>query len=190
MGANFRLRLIGVLLFLAALIAACGPTPTDLDASAQALAADYIAQTEAARPTETQVPTATSTTPPTATPPPTETALPSATGSLSETNSESLPQASSPTFPPATITPTLDPKRSAPLRFQNDSGYNVYVILTGAMYGEYAFSDSNIVMVAWGTYNYRVWINGADLYEGSFTINNLDKYTLVIAPNKVHFLGP
>ena len=176
MRAHLNLRTLAILACLAALVAACGPTPADLDATAQALAADYIAQTEAARPTETQVPTATSTTPPSATPPPSETLPPTLTPS--------------PTFPPATITPTLDPKRSAPLRFQNDSGYNVYVTLTGAMYGEYAFSDSNIVMVAWGTYNYRVWINGADLYEGSFTINNLDKYTLVIAPNKVHFLGP
>jgi hypothetical protein len=165
---------------LTLLVTACGPNPDDLAATAQALADQYLAGTQTAAwslsPTSSPTSTNTPAPSPTATPLPTQTFTPSPSPSA--------------TFPPPTITPTLDPKRSAPLLFQNKTDGNVYVILTGAMYGEYAFSDSNIVMVPWGTYNYRVWIDGVDLHEGSFTINNLDKYTLVIEPDKVHVLTP
>jgi hypothetical protein len=163
------------------LLSACGSSvlsEAEFQGTVQVMAATQIVGTQRALPTNTQPPPVTLT-PPTK---PTETPVPTATTepTLTETS----------TRVPASPTAWFNPNETAPLRFDNKSGENIFAVLSGTVYGEYSFSDSWNLTTPWGDYSYLIWIGDEGPYGGSFTITNRDKYTLVIETDKVHMVGP
>lgn len=173
-------RIIALSFAVLLLLSACGPSPEAVAATAQALAGTQIAATQTAQPTNTPQPTAT----PTATASATETAPPSETPLPSPSPTPTL------ALPTVSATPWINPSKTAPLRFENNSGEEIFVILQGPNYGEYRFTKSWNLTSQWGDYSYLLWIGNEGPYAGSFVINNADKHTLVIETDKVHFLGP
>ena len=163
------------------LLSSCGPRVLSAEESlgtAQVLAATQIVETQRAVPTNTPPPPVTLTPAPS----PTETAMPTATAVPSATPTS--------TRVPASPTAWFNPNETAPLRFDNKSGENIFAVLSGTVYGEYSFSDSWNLTTPWGDYSYLIWIGDEGPYGGSFTITNRDKYTLVIETDKVHMVGP
>ena len=183
-------RLLLFTILLATLLSACGNTapatePVDLQATAEALAVQMIAMTQAAyspTPPPTEVP-------PTAVPP---TVAPT----------EPAPTAAPPTIAPPTatevvvdiptITPTawIAPNKIAPLKFINRTGEKITFIIRYPIYKEYIFTDTFRTEIQFGTYEYVAWIGDDGPYVGSFFINNADKWELEFQPGKIIFRIP
>jgi hypothetical protein len=169
------------LILILSLLAACGPSPEDIAATANVLAATGLAQTAAAVPSPTPAAT------PSDTPQPSPTASQAPTEAASETATATV-------IPPANAggsdaTPALSGK-TALLRLQNNSGQEVFLAIVAPVYREYTFTSSQNLTFEWGEYSYRVWIGGQGPIVGSFAITNKDKHTLVIEQDKVIFLAP
>lgn len=160
------------------LLAGCGPSAADVSGTAQALGATMIAETQTAQPTETPLPSATATAEPTKTPTPAATH----TATLTATETPAL----------ATESPTawINPSRSSRLRFENNTGEEIFIVLDGPVYAEYTFTASWNLETQWGSYRYLVWTGGLGPRVGNFTVTNPDKHTLVINDDKIIFLIP
>jgi hypothetical protein len=177
---SFSLPSLSLILILS-LLAACGPSPEDIAATANVLAATGLAQTAAAVPSPTPAAT------------PSDTPQPSPTASQAPTEAASE-AATATVIPPANAggsdaTPALSGK-TALLRLQNNSGQEVFLAIVAPAYREYTFTSSQNLTFEWGEYSYRVWIGGQGPTVGSFAITNKDKHTLVIEQDKVIFLAP
>ena len=172
------------LILILFLLAACGPSPEEIAATANVLAATGLAQTAAAVPSHT----------PTATPSDTPQPSPTASEAPTETASETATATVAITTPPPNAggsgaTPALS-GRTALLRLQNNSGQEVFLAIVAPAYREYTFTSSQNLTFEWGEYSYRVWVGGQGPIVGSFAITNKDKHTLVIEADKVIFLAP
>lgn len=175
-----RSSLIALTLALLFALAACGPSPEDVAATAQSVAATDIVLTQAALPSDTPSSTPTDTPEPTATatepPAPTDTQAPTATNTVVVAG-------------PAP-TATFIEGKTAPLLLDNQTDQIVWLVIDAPIYFELRFSDRQLVTMPWGSYHYSAWIGDKGPYTGNFRINNDDKYTLVFQNNKVIVLTP
>jgi hypothetical protein len=173
-------RTLFIALLIAGALAACGPSPEDSAATAQALAQTIIAETSAALPTQTPPPSATPTEPAPLTETPTQPPAASPAPSLT------------PTLLLATESPTewINPELSSKLRFENTTGKEIFLILNGPQYNQFTFTASWNFDAQWGDYTYLVWIDGEGPYSGTFRMHNVDKHTLLILDDRVNFHYP
>jgi hypothetical protein len=179
------MKLSLLLASLLLLLAACAPASTpDLAATAQRQVETWAAGTWTA-----EAPTRLAGFEPSNTPLP-EVAQGQPTETPTHTPEPSQTSAPTRVDEPTTATIQLNEHNKALLRFENNSGQSVYVILDGTMHGEFAFSDSWNLTLPRGNYIYCVWIAGEGPYEGTFSLTNADKHTLRIDPNRILFLGP
>lgn len=184
------MRLI-TLSVLAIFLAACsGPSPEQLAATAQVIVETGVVLTVQAAPTQTLLPTATytATVQPTATTAPTLAEEPALTATLvpagQGTQISLLPTAVS----AADVENSNDNR--APVLLQNNTDKNIWLVLDGPVYIEYRFSDTFLILLDRGEYDYRVWIGDNGPIVGSFRIGNQDKHTMIFSANKVQFFGP
>lgn len=183
-----------VLIFLAALLAACGPAPTpapteDVNATIMAMAGTIAAETLTAQPTATLLPTETVTAtppPPTDTTTPTPTIMPTPTGTMT-------PQVFIGCFAPAGVgnTPV------GTFRMENNTQETLRVNLNGtSLNGDrtvncsYIVTTSFNVEIIFGNYNYIVQIGQKRSITGKFDILSSDKTTMRIYDKKVVVVGP
>ncbi len=194
-------RLLLFTILLATLLSACGNTapatePVDLQATAEVLAVQMIAMTEAAyspTPPSTEVPP--TAVPPTAVPPtvaPTEPAPTAAPPTIAPPIEPPPPTANEVVVDIPTITPTawIAPNKIAPLKFINRTGEKITFIIRYPIYKEYIFTDTFRTEIQFGTYEYVAWIGDDGPYVGSFFINNADKWELEFQPGKIIFRIP
>jgi hypothetical protein len=179
---------IGFLL-LVTLLTACTPSPSpeQIRATAQVLAAERLAADLTARPTSTSEPTATLQ--PTQTPPP-----PSETTTWSPTGTATMADTSTPFgyLSPSDFSTAQANKAdsNAPLVLDNRSGEVVRFVFLSPVYQEYEFSGSMSIIIPEAEYTYRIWIGKKGPINGSFAITNGDKHVLSIYVDKVSFKIP
>jgi len=176
-------------LFFSVLLTACSgaPSPEQIRATAQVLAAQRLAADLAARPTNTSEPSATLQ-PSQTQPPPSETPIGSPTATATDL-------ATSPPFgylsPSDFATAQADKSDSnAPLVLDNRSGETVRLVLTSPVYQEYEFSGSMTIILPEDQYTYRIWIGEKGPINGGFAITNGDKHVFSIYQDKVSFKTP
>jgi hypothetical protein len=169
-----------VLLISSLLLAACGPSPEDIAATAQSLAETAIALTQAAIPTDTPSST------------PTETPEPTATATLTSSFTDTPAPSATPTakVQAAKPTATFIPGKTAPLLLDNRTDEIIWIVIDAPIYYELRFDDPQLVTVPWGDFHYQLWIGEKGPYSGNFRINNKDKHTLVIENGSVKFHTP
>ncbi len=143
-----------------------------------------LAQTEAAKPSATSSPSDTVTLEPS----------PSNTSAPTESETPTPTQTNTPVPVINKATPSITSEgraaKTAPLRFENKTSKVILVNFPSHNYDQYVFSDTWILYVPWGEYEYQLWIGEDGPYTGSFKINNYDKHTLRITDGKVKFLYP
>lgn len=176
-------------LFFAVLLAACNaaPSPEQIRATAQELAAQRLAADLAARPTKAPEPSATPQ--PSQTPP-----LLSATVTGTSTASATMLPTWTPfgyMNPSDFATAQADKADSnAPLVLDNRSGEIARLVFLSPVYQEYVFSGSMTIIIPEAQYTYRIWIGEKGPINGSFTISNGDKHVFSIYQDKVSFKTP
>jgi hypothetical protein len=186
------MRLIALSTLVVLLAACSGPSPEQLAATAQGVIETGVVLTVAAAPTQTMPPSATytATLEPTATPQATQAEVASATATTAVQPAGQGTQISDlPTAVSAQDVENSNDNR-APVLLQNNTEQTVWVVLDGPIYLEYRFSDTMLILLERGEYDYRVWIGDKGPLQGSFRIGNQDKHTLVFSANKVQFFGP
>jgi hypothetical protein len=180
---------LATFLFLLVSCAPAGPSPEEIQATADSLAATGVAQTLAAQPTNTQEPTATLV--PTLEPSPTSTVAEVVTAN--PTASGFVASGTQANVAPTTVSATeLANKKdnSTAVKLQNNTDQIIWIIIEGPGYWEYRFSDSFVILLPLGEYHYRAWIGDSGPFEGNFHIGNPDKHTFVFSNGKVDFQGP
>ncbi len=175
-------KLFSPFLFLAVLLAGCGPSESEMLADAEMIAKTIIAETMAARPSETPYPSDTPTTMPSLTSTSLPTDAPSATPIDTAT---AVIKIAAPT-----MSPILSNGRTVRLRFDNQKDEIILVIFPSHNFAEYSFSDSWNLITPVGDYTYVIWIGNDGPYLGNFRITNSDKHTFVFTDGKVKFHYP
>lgn len=178
-----------VFLCLITLLTACSaaPSPEEIRATAQVLAAQRLVTDLAARPTITREPSATAESSQTQ-PPPSETA----------TTSPGTTATMRPTWTPFGYMSPSDfataqankADSNAPLVLDNRSGETVRLVFLSPVYQEYEFSGSMTIIIPEAKYTYQIWIGKKGPINGSFEITNGDKHVLSIYADKVGFKAP
>ena len=185
----FANKLIAFMIFTVLLSACTGsPSPEEIRATAQVLAAQRLATDLAARPTDTPEPSATPQPTQTQTPLPSETvaASPTATATMQPTRTP-FGYMSPSDFATAQANKA---DSNAPLVLDNRSGQTVRMVLLSPVYQEYEFSGSMTIIIPEAIYTYQIWIGNKGPINGSFEITNGDKHVLSIYADKVGFKTP
>ncbi len=186
---SFANKLIAFMIFTALLSACTGsPSPEEIRATAQVLAAQRLAADLAARPTNSPESSATPA------PTQTQTPLPSETVAASITATATMQPTQTPFgfMSPSDFATAQANKfdSNAPLVLDNRSGETVRLVLKSPVYQEYEFSRSMTIIIPEANYIYQIWIGEKGPINGSFEITNGDKHVLSIYADKVVFKIP
>jgi hypothetical protein len=187
------MRTFLILVLISLLLGACAPAVdvVALASTAQSIAATGVVATLRAMPTNTPLPSATFTA--TLEPTGTATAVVTQGATATSTNAQAVAQGTLISNLPTEVSATDKADKSdatSPLLLQNNSGQTVWLIIEAPVYLEYRFSDSMLILVPQGVYHYRAYIGENGPYEGTFSIGNQDKHTLIFSANKVTFQKP
>ncbi len=145
----------------------------------------------ACSPTLSEAPTATSTSVPAVEPSdapsetPTATAEPSATPTEAPTATETLVYVA----PTSAFTPTVPFTEAggakSRVHLQNDTDETITLTINGSVYVQYVFDTTFNIYLGRGDYSVMAFIGNDGPYVGSFTITNLDKYTIEFDPGRM-----
>ena len=187
-----KIKSIVILLLAGILLTACAAdelSPPEIEATAEVVAATYVAETLEAMPTETLVPSPTPEPTETSPPLPTPTTIPTET--LVPTATEFVPSPT-PTMVQITLTPTpfVAAWKVAPLKFINNSGEQVLFIFTNPEYIEYRIDKILKEEIYYGTWYYVAYIGDEGPYRGTFVVQNIDKHEIVIEKDKIRIIRP
>jgi hypothetical protein len=187
------MRSLLIFVLISLLLGACAPEVDGvaLASTAQSIAATGVAGTLTAMPTNTSLPSATLTA--TFEPTAIATALSALDATTTSTSTQPSLQGTLASGLPTEVSATDQADKNdatSPLLLQNNSGQTVWLIIEAPVYLEYRFSDSMLILVPRGVYHYRAYIGEKGPYEGTFSIGNQDKHTLIFSANKVTFQKP